>query len=354
MNRQMTDQQTNIPTEQAPAATTAPPADGAVSPRRLPWLDVARGVALIAMAIYHFSWDLDFFGYIPQGTAATGGFRIFARLIAGSFIFLAGFSLVLGHRPAIRWRPFWIRMAKIAAAALAITVATYFIFPSAFIFFGILHLIATASLLGLVFLRLPVVVILACSAAAFAAPHFLRSALFDLPALWWVGLSMTPPRSNDYVPLLPWFGAFLLGMAAARLYVRFVKAKPAAPGRLVDSRAGALLARAGRHSLPIYLAHQPILIALVYLASLVVPPPAPDPVASYGRSCITACSADTDQAFCQAFCACTVEQLVQRKLFEPLNRGEINVNTDARIADISQQCTAAAFSAGQPGEQAGE
>lgn len=349
MNKQMTDQQMSISTKQTPAATI-PPAGESSPVRRLLWLDVARGVALIAMAIYHFSWDLDFFGYIPQGTAATGGFRIFARLIAGSFIFLAGFSLVLGHRPAIRWRPFWIRMAKIVAAALAITVATYFIFPSAFIFFGILHLIATASLLGLVFLRLPVAVIFACSVASFAAPHFLRSALFDLPALWWVGLSVTPPRSNDYVPLLPWLGAFLLGMAAARLHMRFRDALPAVPGWLVNSRAGTLLAKAGRYSLPIYLVHQPILIALVYLASLMVPPPAPNPVESYGRSCITACSVDTDPAFCQAFCACTVEELVQRNLFEGLSRGEINIQTDTRIAEISQQCTAEAFSAGRPNQ----
>ena len=84
---------------------------------RIPLIDQARGVALIAMAIYHFTWDLGFFGYIEPETAATGGWRIFARVIAGSFLFLVGFSLVLGHQQGFRPRPFFIRLGKIALAA---------------------------------------------------------------------------------------------------------------------------------------------------------------------------------------------------------------------------------------------
>ncbi|MCV3737494.1 DUF1624 domain-containing protein [Rhizobium sp. TRM96647] len=345
----MTDRQTPTTTEQTQDSATAR-VGGKVPARRLAWLDAARGIALVAMAIYHFSWDLDYFGYIAPGTAATGGFRIFARLIAGSFIFLAGFGLVLGHRPAIRWRPFWIRMAKIVLAALAITVATYFIFPSSFIFFGILHLIAAASLLGLPFLRLPVAIVLLCSAAAFAAPHLLRSPVFDHPMLWWIGLSLTPPRSNDYVPLLPWFGAFLLGMAAAQLYGKWSKPLPATSDRRAENRAVSLLGTAGRHSLPIYLIHQPVLIALVYLFSLVVPPPAAEPVESYRNSCVAACSRDTDAGFCRTFCDCTLDRLVQGNLLDALNRGTVNM-ADARIAEISQQCTVEAYSTTTPPEE---
>ncbi|WP_246723612.1 DUF1624 domain-containing protein [Rhizobium sp. ARZ01] len=301
-------------------------------------------MALVAMAIYHFTWDLDYFGYIAPGTAATGGWKVFARLIAGSFIFLAGFSLVLGHRTEIRWRSFWIRFSRIVAAALLITIATYFIFPGSFIFFGILHSIAAASLLGLLFLRLPVLVMLVCSAAAFAAPHFLRSAFFDQPALWWVGLSQTAPRSNDYVPLLPWFGAFLLGMAASRIFLTRRSPVSTGPRQAVDGRWISLLATAGRHSLAIYLLHQPALIALVYLFTFVMPPAKPDPVESYKQSCVAACGVDRDATFCRTFCDCTLDRLLQGELFNGLNDGTINARTDARIADISQQCTADAYS----------
>ena len=67
-------------------------------PRRIEWLDVARGAALIAMAVYHFTWDLEFFGYVLPGTTGFGAWKLFARCIASSFLFLVGISLVLAGR----------------------------------------------------------------------------------------------------------------------------------------------------------------------------------------------------------------------------------------------------------------
>jgi uncharacterized membrane protein len=62
-----------------------PPAAASRAPR-LPWLDAARGIALAAMVVYHFSWDLRFFGYISADVAGDLGWRIFARCIAASFL----------------------------------------------------------------------------------------------------------------------------------------------------------------------------------------------------------------------------------------------------------------------------
>ena len=307
---------------------------------RIPLIDQARGVALIAMAIYHFTWDLGFFGYIEPDTATTGGWRIFARLIAGSFLFLVGFSLVLGHQKGFQPRPFFIRLGKIGLAAAAITVATWFAFPQTFIFFGILHAIAAASLIGLLFVRLPVAVTLLAAAAAVAAPLYLRAPLFDHPALWWVGLSIEVPRSNDYVPLLPWIAPVLLGIALARLFVANpLPERLAGYGTTTKVWWKTLLERAGRHSLAIYLIHQPLLIGLVYGFSLVVPAPAADPAVGYTKSCMRACEAERDNGFCQSFCGCTLDRLQEQNLFADLNRGAINVATDERIATISSQCT---------------
>lgn len=308
---------------------------------RIPLIDELRGAALIAMAIYHFTWDLGFFGYIEPDTATTGGWRLFARLIAGSFLFLAGFSLVLGHVQGFRPWSFLVRFGKIALAAAIISIATWFAFPETFIFFGILHAIAAASLVGLLFLRLPVVVTLIAAAAAAAAPFYLRAPLFDHPALWWVGLSVNIPRSNDYVPLLPWLGPVLLGIAAARLFTA-----SALPERLAGFGGAtriwwkSLLEKAGRHSLAIYLIHQPLLIGLVYCLSLVVPAPAADPVAGYTRSCMRACENERGAGFCQSFCGCTLSGLMEQNLFNELTRGTVDVTKDERIAAISSQCTA--------------
>jgi uncharacterized membrane protein len=308
---------------------------------RIPLIDQARGVALIAMAIYHFTWDLGFFGYIEPETATTGGWRVFARLIAGSFLFLVGFSLVLGHRQGFRPRPFLIRFGKIALAAAVITLATWFAFPQTFIFFGILHAIAAASLVGLLFVRLPVAITLLAAAAAVAAPLHLRHPFFDHPALWWLGLSVDVPRSNDYVPMLPWIAPVLLGIALARLFVASaLPERLAGFGNATKRRWKSLLEQAGRHSLAIYLIHQPVLIALVYGFSLVVPAPAADPAISYTKSCMRACQNEQSGGFCESFCGCTLNKLMEQNLFADLNRGAIDVTTDERIATISSQCTA--------------
>ncbi|AAL51990.1 hypothetical protein BMEI0809 [Brucella melitensis bv. 1 str. 16M] len=119
------------------------------SPRpRLGRIDIAHGIALIAMAIYHFGWDLEFFGYMAPATTAQGGWKLFARCIASSFLFLVGFSLVLAHGRGIRWRPMAKRLLQIIAAAAAISAVTWYMTPDSFIFFGILHQIALASVLG--------------------------------------------------------------------------------------------------------------------------------------------------------------------------------------------------------------
>lgn len=310
---------------------------------RIPLIDQARGVALIAMAIYHFTWDLGYFGYIDAETATTGGWRIFARLIAGSFLFLVGFSLVLGHANGFRPKPYFIRLGKIALAAAAISVATWFAFPDTFIFFGILHAIVASSLIGLLFVRLPVVVTLLAAAAAVAAPLYLRAPLFDHPALWWVGLSVDIPRSNDYVPLLPWIAPVLLGIALARLFVASaLPARLAGFGDTTKRWWKTLLEQAGRHSLAIYLVHQPVLIALVYGAFLVSPPVAANPMEAYTKSCAKTCESDRSAGFCQSFCSCTLDSLVNENMFADLNRGAIDVTTDERITRMSSQCTAAA------------
>lgn len=302
--------------------------------RRIELVDCARGLALVAMAIYHFTWDLDFFGYIEPGSSVTGGWRIFARCIAISFLFIVGVSLYLANGHGIRWKSYWRRLAMITAAALAVTAATIVVTPGAFIFFGILHHIAVASLLGLLFLRLHWAVIILSGIIAVVLPHVATSAAFNHPVLWWIGLSTEVAPSTDFVPLFPMFGAVLFGIAAAKV---------SEGGGLTERLAGLtwpkripLLGFFGKHSLAFYLLHQPVLISIVWVFAQVLPPPPPDQGALFLSACNVECVAFREEPFCNAYCSCLLDKAKANKLADQLF-GPDEATTE-RLRGLANMC----------------
>lgn len=282
--------------------------DSSPRPARLPVIDVARGVALAAMILYHLSWDLAYNRFVAWDVAGDPLWRDFARAIAGSFLVISGVALALANRDGLHLdRHLW-RIAKIAAAAAAVSLATYAIFPDAFVFFGILHMIAAGALILTPVLRAPALPLFVAAAAALALPSLWQSEAFDHPALWWTGLSPTVPASNDYVPVFPWIGPLLAGLALGRLI---------ATGRIALPAVGAgggparLLARAGRWSLLVYLLHQPLLFGIVSgLAYLLPPDPAVERV-RFVEECTAECSRwDQDGGdYCARFCGCVADAL---------------------------------------------
>lgn len=298
-------------------------------------IDVARGLALTAMAVFHASWDLSLFGLIDVDIATAPGWRAFARLIAGSFLILVGIALVLAHGGGVRWRSFSIRLAKVAGAALAVTLATWIVFPDTFIYFGILHAIALSSVLALPFVGAPPAVSIIGASACFLAPAFLSSPVFDGPALYWLGLGTAIRPTNDYEPILPWFGFVLAGIAAARLLIPRL---PALPGALADSRPARLLAFCGRHSLVFYLMHQPVLMGLVWLAAQAIGPlPVGD--ASFVRNCEASCrAAGPSPATCAQTCACAVDRLKPGPLWEKTARNQLGLEERREVTAAVQQC----------------
>lgn len=225
---------------------------------RIAALDLARTLAVVGMVIFHFTFDLQMFGHIAPGTTHEPFWYYFARLVAGSFLFLAGVSLWLAHGQGIRWPAFWRRFAMVAGGAVLVSVASIWVTPGGFIWFGILHAIATASLIGLAVLRLPAALTLAAAALAFALPWVAVDARFNSLWLVWLGLAETQPFMADYVPLLPWLAPFLAGIALGR-----IGSRTGLWARLTRSTSPAFrkLTFPGRHSLVIYLLHQPMLVA---------------------------------------------------------------------------------------------
>lgn len=318
----------------APDTSPATPAR-----RRLAVIDIARGVAIVAMIIYHFAWDLGFTGIIALDVTQDTGWIWFQRSILSSFLFLTGISLVLAHGQAIRWQAFWRRFAMVGGAALLVSIGTYVFAPDTFVYFGILHAIALFSLMGLAFLRLPLAVTTLLALVALIVPVFVQSPLFANRALSWIGLWDVPPPSEDLVPALPWFGVTLLGIAAARwgrangVFERLAAIKG-------DNLLGRALALAGRWSLPIYLVHQPIMLGALLLLSHGGVQAEVRRASDFTLSCEATCTqSGGQQTFCTAYCACALEEVATRDMWAALEAPVRSEEDEAVLQYLAEQCT---------------
>lgn len=317
------------------------------TPRRLAVVDLARGVALAAMALYHATWDLGFLRLTPENAALTPLGRAAAHGIAGSFLVLVGVSLVLARKDPAGgrggWRSYWMRLGRIALAAGAISLATLWLFPDAWIFFGILHCIALSSVLALPALSAPLPLVGLAAAAVLAGPDLAQvagaPAFLDAPGLLFLGLGTVVPTSNDYVPLFPWFGFVLAGVALGRLGLP----------RLASSRLGTwaprtpparLATAAGRHSLAVYLVHQPLLLGLFYgVAALTGPHPRAGE-ATFLREYRAACTAaGSPEASCGVAARCLLVRLREAGLWTITDR-PLTAEERARAGQIAQTCLA--------------
>lgn len=238
------------------------------TPRRLALLDVLRGTAIAAMIFYHFFFDLEFFGLAYLGVSESWGWIAFVRTIPATFIAIVGISLYLAHRKGIAWRHFWWRIGYLVAAAMLVTAISYVVDPEAIIWFGILHCIAASSVLGLAFLDAPLALVIVSAALVLIAPLFAHPAL-NAPWLLWLGLGSEEPPSDDYNPLFPWFAFVLIGIAIARVMAPYAADANWARWSPRDP-VTRMLALAGRHSLLIYLLHQPILMGALFGISRLV------------------------------------------------------------------------------------
>ena len=236
-----------------PATVIAAPASGRVTA-----LDALRGLALLAMIAYHFSFDLRYFA-VTQWDFYGDPFWLNARtLILSSFLLIAGVSLVLADRVPQSPR-FWRHVGIIGACAVAVSAASYALFPVSWIWFGVLHAMAVSLVLARPLVQWPVLALI-IGIAVIVAGNQIAHPVFDHRALGWIGFMTAKPRTEDYVPLFPWAGVLLLGIAAGHALLRS-EFRPIA----MAAKLPRWVAWLGRRSLPIYMIHQPLLIGLLYL-----------------------------------------------------------------------------------------
>jgi uncharacterized membrane protein len=260
-------------------------------------IDLFRGIAILMMVLFHTLFDISFFG-IAQVNVSSGFWRYFAFATATLFLFLVGISLVVSHARAARYmagfalaRKFLLRGAGIFLLGLGITVATWFYLREGFILFGILHLIGISVMLSPLFIRFRkyniaigiAFILIGWFVIGSLGPVLSQSFGIQPAGAWLTGYAPMVPwtptgafipllllplgihaasfMTVDYEPLFPFFGVVLLGMGAGEfLYGEGVRhfTEPKIPDFLISP-----LSFLGRHSLLIYLVHQPVIVLLL-------------------------------------------------------------------------------------------
>jgi uncharacterized membrane protein len=236
---------------------------------RYPPVDAARGVAILLMFIYHFSFDLNYFGALRIDFNHSPFWLGFRALIVSSFAALVGVGLVLAEMNGFKPRAYFRRLGVIGGCALLASAGSYLMFPDSFIFFGILHFIFVASVLGRAFVRL-CWTNLALGVALIVIGITVRHSFFDQRPLQWFGLMTFKPITEDYVPLLPWFGPVLIGIFLARVAVHR-NAWPRIAAYKMQRPLCRVLVFGGRHSLIIYMLHQPVFIGALWVVFRLLP-----------------------------------------------------------------------------------
>ncbi len=223
---------------------------------RYPFFDSYRGFALIIMAIYHFSFDLNSFGVLQQDMNNSEFWLDFRALIMTSFLGLVGVSFQFA-RSRYQDPGFRKRLMLVAGCAALISITSYFMNPETWIFFGVLHFIFVASLLSPLIVRFPKSS-LVLGIAIVILPMFYRSLWFFQPGLILSGLSPLKPITEDFSPFFPWLGVVLIGS-----WVGYTvkQRKPQWAQQLEIPK----LSKLGRHSLLFYMTHQLVLFPLAWL-----------------------------------------------------------------------------------------
>lgn len=220
------------------------------------------------MFIYHFCFDLNYYKFIQTDFYNNPLWINFRIVIVSLFLWVMGVSLWLATEKGIKPPRYFKRLMLLALAAAAVSLASYISFPNSVIFFGILHFILAASIAGLLFIRLyyPNLLI---GLSLIVIGSYYNNEIFNHPNLQWFGLMTHKPITEDYVPFLPWFGVVLLGLFSAQFIFKYRHLKLISRWR-EKSTSQKLICCMGRHSLLIYLVHQPLFLGILFIFKLML------------------------------------------------------------------------------------
>ena len=240
--------------------------------KRVNLIDELRGLCIILVVIYHAFYSLVMIYGYEQLNATFAVMRKVQPVLPAMFILLSGIAFQLSRSNVKRG----LRLLAVAAVMmLALGIVT----PSQMIWFGIIHFLAVMNIVLGLFKKYvdktPAVAgIILCSALfvltynvqrgyvgidgvlSLRLPEFMYSTDLTAP----LGFYSQSFSSSDYCPILPWAFLFIIGTILGR-YV----------GKLPESLSREHikpLAFVGRHTLIIYLVHQPIIVGVLQLIEI--------------------------------------------------------------------------------------
>ena len=232
--------------------------------KRIWELDVFRGIMVLIMISFHLAYDLVYlFGLVRLSTPFTRAAFTFCSNWAGSpFLLISGICVTFSSRPVHRG----LQVIGCGMVITAVTVGMYllgFADSSIIIYFGVLQCLGVCMLLWPLFKKLPAPALLVLGVVMAAVGLYWKfNVRVEFPWLIPLGLASYSFASSDYFPLLPNLGYFLVGAFVGRtfypqkqtLFPKYDAAK---------HPVSRFLGFCGRHSLLIYMLHQPVLAALV-------------------------------------------------------------------------------------------
>ena len=231
-------------------------------------IDLLRTLAILLMIVYHTAYDLSAYYSLPIDPMH-GGWLLLERATAHLFLLLVGISFAIswgkmeknGKTLAARMKRIVRRALGIFFCAMLVSLATFVVDPHTYVRFGVLHLIAVSVLLLPIFMSLREWNFLLAVIVILATP-FIVSIPVATPLLLPLGLAPPSFASVDYFPLFPWFGTVMIGAGLGNLLYNRALLRWHV---LLSRRWQRMITFPGRHSLLLYLIHQPIILGVLWV-----------------------------------------------------------------------------------------
>lgn len=223
--------------------------------KRIWELDALRGTCILIMVAVHLTFDLtELYGFFPRPRV-----RIYEILLSWGgvvFFLISGICATLSSRS-------FRRGALVFGCGMGITAITYLADQNLAVYFGVLHCLGLCMMLWTVFRSFSTAALTAASAGIILLGLLFQQLQVSTSTLFWLGLTTPFFSSADFFPLFPFLGFFLLGAVLGRLIYK--EKRTLLPK--IDAQRPLLcfLQFCGRHSLPIYLLHQPVILGILEL-----------------------------------------------------------------------------------------